>query len=393
MNDIDENSDSWDTASFEEVDLTKKKSKVDTTIFPLLIIHSFIEIFQTLNKPRNVPIYEAANEFETRKKIIEERDSIDSVNFSLFKCATTTESDSIILSSNVQLFYIFNLSNIPCRIYFVITKTGIKSFLEYKMAIVNENTTLYNDFVFSVDFDGTIKDQCYYFTRNVTHYVYFIKILDIIKDMFENQVSNKLKLDISCFGELDKIRVEKLPPKSNMLRYHPLYICESLLIRTEIIVPKRPIVGYIGDEAVYLRKNLYKLRSRNYWYFREGKKPIGNCKPYKIINDKEFYALFQVEDIVIENVDEKSMKNHYYIPGFHKNFKPKDCEVLIFNSLDERNGFINFVYEIIEDFKYALPKATKFIKIPYFIFIYKNQYKELFELYKYFVRVSKNFTD
>ncbi|KAJ1840144.1 hypothetical protein LPJ73_006522 [Coemansia sp. RSA 2703] len=78
---------------------------------------------------------------------------------------------------------------------------------------------------------------------------------------------------------------------------NPHYVLERHLRQNQIIRPRRPIVGQIRGESVFLRENVCTLHTQMAWN-RRGYRVIENQTPAKVVNKSELYGQWQTERIV-----------------------------------------------------------------------------------------------
>lgn len=320
-------SDSWETASQEEIKYTKSEIKKRKTIQEarLILLHKVLLIMDCLQKPRKYFKSTGLNDFEKLAEIqkMTSKDFNDNESNEFFTGFFNRNGISDQFDVEISKFLSLNLSGIPTRLYFVVGNEII-TFIEYK---INNNyskeTKKFNGNCFSVDMNGNILDQTLYFSKNCTHHSFFSKIINSINKLFNSNFSNEY------FKDLDDQRMKVIPLNLTKMKLHPLYITEECCNKHTAIYPKRPIFGYFKGSPVYSRKNIIKLKTEKSWYMngRIRKIPETNqnselIKPYRIIKDMKLFAEFQTESISIEDLTCNEME------AFHPNFTPKNCVYL-----------------------------------------------------------------
>ncbi|KAJ1723461.1 hypothetical protein LPJ53_002217 [Coemansia erecta] len=78
---------------------------------------------------------------------------------------------------------------------------------------------------------------------------------------------------------------------------NPHYVLERHLRQNQIIRPRRPIVGQIRGEPVFLRENVCALHSQMAWN-RRGYRVVEPGTPAKTVNGSQLYGQWQTERIV-----------------------------------------------------------------------------------------------
>ncbi|KAJ1521139.1 hypothetical protein ONE63_002834 [Megalurothrips usitatus] len=137
-------------------------------------------------------------------------------------------------------------------------------------------------------------------------------------------------------SEMNLVELDRPMPKSvGECKNHPLYVLKRHLLKFEAIYPPdSPSLGFVRNEAIYARQNVYRLRSRETW-MKDGKVVKLGEQPYKVVTqpkwDKinrkiltgvplEVFGPWQVEDYVPPPaVDGKVPRNAY---GNVELFKP-----------------------------------------------------------------------
>jgi xeroderma pigmentosum group C-complementing protein len=230
---------------------------------------------------------------------------------------------------NAKLFKYLCLFNIPSRIYFVLSNE-VKTFLEVEiLGKINTHHRKYSACVFSVDPALAVADQSFHFSTTMKHHSALKFALRGLSGTAQHLAGSEI-LGNSCFsgaasrafGELDETRSKEMPRSAARYRKHPLYVMESVLRWNEAIYPKRPLCGYFKGEAVYPRKNVVTLRTREQFY-RAGR-AIRADRPFRVVKRGDesvrLYAEWQTQDVVVEG-----MSNTRYQDYFHPNFVPVGC--------------------------------------------------------------------
>lgn len=335
-----DSSESWDSASIDELRLTMAQDKIRASSKQsrLKILHQFLLVIECLRKERRYVLVNGFSDHEKFERIYQNNYESDNVNtvgmfcglfpsIKSLKCCFTPPFDS-----NISLFVNLNMNNVPCRIYFTLGKE-IESFLEYSLGnTIVEHKSVADGLCFSVDFNGYISDQTVNFSKRHSHHHFYARVINIfaqemqaLKDRSGESNSSCSKVSRGCssaFSTLDDQRLRSIPQSVSKVKIHPIYMLEECCRVNEVIYPKRPIFGYVKGKPVFSKNNVVKLRTENGWY-QQGmalKDNGGNgIKPYRIYKDRKLYAEFQTEPINIRSITGPVMD------AFHPNFTPKDC--------------------------------------------------------------------
>jgi len=347
---MESSSDSWELASMDSLKLAQnvkfaKKSKEPIKIIKMKILHKILLIVQLLEKERECQISKGLNEYEIIKLFkgkvlnlgLEDPNWPDlnnyiqgTVFFNGLYSFKKTKTSAELLDREILFFVTLNKNHISSRIYFVINSNeDIQVFHEY---ILNGKLVLncdkYNGNCLSVDFNGVIKDQTFAFSKNCPYNRFYLQIIESLRQVTSAFVASS-RMDesaIKIFQEIDSKRLKTLPTNIAKIKNHPLYIVEEQCRNNEFIYPKRPVVGLVKGVPVYLRDNLKKLRTETGW-LRVGKCLQKNDTiPYRISQDKKYYAEFQVKDVEIQNITGRLMS------FFHPNLVPKNAVYFNYDS-------------------------------------------------------------
>lgn len=338
MEDSDE---SWEQAEMDVFNIQKSakniiKLKEKMQNARLLLLHRILLAVELLKKPKEIiKLNEQLNTFDKfnliiayymQKKdhsVISHIDSVYKWN-GLFTCHSNKFIASTDYEQEILIFLAMNLNKIPCRIYFSI---GPKIHVFHEYAInskILEHKNKYPGNCFSIDIFGSIVDQSYIFSKEQSYYAFFTKILEsvskrleVLKQFYQNDYFSDSFIQL--FAEIDQTRKKIIPTSINLLKFHPLYVAESLCKYNEFIYPKRPICGLINGIPIYPRENIKKLKTSFSW-LKQGRLLIDNeAKPYRIYKDKFMYAEFQTKPAEIEDITGKPML------AYHENLNPKNC--------------------------------------------------------------------
>ncbi|ELQ74427.1 Nucleotide excision repair complex XPC-HR23B, subunit XPC/DPB11 [Trachipleistophora hominis] len=261
-------------------------------------------------------------------------------------CAS--ESDKIFIFKKLVFL------GIPCKLYVIINDELEFALEVFMMEIIEKFKLSKTGLIFYIGVDGSLVNTT---LLNSTKFKYFSIFASLIFEMKD------ILYDHSFFRESRKRLIEQgvtlpmnfnenaifsaIPRSLKNMKYHPLYVIESIIKKNQIIFPKRPILGYFKGEPIFCRKNIQTLRSEKEW-FKLGKKVV---KPiYKLVDGVKLYRKYDVEDLIIMDLEDKPML--YY----HDNHVPKNCvysknelSVLVARLLDIRYS------ECIVGFRYKMP--------------------------------------
>lgn len=136
-----------------------------------------------------------------------------------------------------------------------------------------ENILKPHSFVLSVDIDGIFHDLTQKYSS-----VYLERSFKLRKDedgwlkelirklnSEKNSLSNRLP---DCQDPVDKKDAEveiEIPKTLSGIKNHPILMLGSQLKKYEVFYPVVQPVGYFKDEAVFLRENVKKVRSKDAW--------------------------------------------------------------------------------------------------------------------------------
>ncbi|ELA41680.1 uncharacterized protein VICG_01313 [Vittaforma corneae ATCC 50505] len=334
-------SESWDSASVDELKLTvaQKKTRASNKLSKLKILHQFLFIIECLRMEREYILAGGLNDYEKFENICKDisEGGINSACMGMF-CGLfpgvkgPKHCFAPPFDGNISLFVNLNANSIPCRIYFSLGKE-IESFLEYSLnsTVVKYKSTV-DGLCFSVDFNGFISDQTVNFSKKYSHHHFFVKIINEFvqkeqvfgrKDREGNGYSFEMnRFDCSAFSMLDSQRLRSIPQCLSKIKIHPIYMLEECCRFNETIYPKRPVFGYYKGKPVFPKNNIVKLRTENGWYYqgrvlKDNKYDV--TKPYRIYKGKRLYAEFQTEPVDIRSITGSVMD------AFHPNFTPKGC--------------------------------------------------------------------
>ncbi|UYI28412.1 Rad4 beta-hairpin domain-containing protein [Encephalitozoon cuniculi] len=302
-----ESSDSWEEATedYLEVVPCRRADIRRSADVRAEAIHRILWIFGKILAPVMRPVIEENVDLHVDEKLREYVNSLENIG----------EAGRAVI-----LFKLLILFGIPSRIYIVLSE-GIKCFVESRiLGAIREHHGRYNACVVSVDASLRLRDQSYYFSKSTRH---LASVQYVVRQFPGPDVCGEASSEemTRCFDDLDERRMSKIPTSVEKMKRHPKFIVESILRWDQCIYPKRPTFGLFKGEAIYLRENVVRLRTREQLY-RMGK-VIDSPKPYRIIRrDKEIrlYAPWQTRDLVVEGFCE-SMYQDY----LHPNFIPRDC--------------------------------------------------------------------
>lgn len=315
-------SESWDSASLDEIKLSKveKRMRTSTLESKIKILHQFLLVIEALRKERDCFLVDGINEYDKLEKLKKEPVYGQKLHFTgLFSGIKTKKINfNTHIDTQISFFVNLNKNNIPCRIYFVLGKE-IEAFLEYSLnKTIVKNKCCYNGLCFSVDFNSHIADQTLFFSKKCSYHHFFMRILAKIKNKSYFADSNPIPI----FEELDAAKFKAIPSNISKIKIHPLYITEDCCRFNEAIYPKRPILGYFKGKPLYPRNNLIRLRTEGGWYLQGRSLKAndnGELKPFRIHKGKRLFAEFQTKSIEVATLTGNPMD------AFHPNFTPKDC--------------------------------------------------------------------
>ncbi|ELA46172.1 hypothetical protein VCUG_02341 [Vavraia culicis subsp. floridensis] len=297
---------------------------------------------------------------------------IETNKFLEYKRLCASEPDKITIFKKLVFM------GIPCRLYLIIND-DTEFVVEAFMAEIIENFRLSKTgLICYIGVDGSFVNTTILNSTKFKHFGIFDTLISGMKEVIREhrfflEARHRLsKMGVVLPAEFDEsFLFSKVPKSLRNLKYHPLYTIESNIRKNQIIFPKRPILGYFKGEPIFYKKNVQILRSEREW-FRLGKRasrPI-----YKMVNGVKLYRKYDVEDIVIEDLEGKPML--YY----HNNHIPRNCiyskndfSVCVAKLLDIRFS------ECIVGFKYKMPVYQG-------IFLYKKDASLFFntlEQYKF----------
>lgn len=254
-------------------------------------------------------------------------------------------------SDNVLLFRKLIFQGIPCKLYLIINNP-IEFVIETFLPEIIEKFHLKRaGLVCYIGSDGSLINTTILHSTRFKHFGVFNALISEMKEpVFDLPLFKKFRerLAVSLPKDFDeRFLFSKIPKSLRNLKYHPFYTAELILRRDQIIHPMRPVLGFFKGEPVFYKKNVQTLRSERGW-FKLGKK-ITKDK-FKMIKGVKFYRKYEVEDIVIEDLDGKSMS------FFHENHIPRNC----IYSKDEMASFVARILDLrfsecVVGFKYKIP--------------------------------------
>lgn len=145
----------------------------------------------------------------------------------------------------------------------------------------------------------------------------FVKVVEKIGK--RNSELLKDEIYVMEMEEFDGIQADEAVPNTvTALHGHPRYILERHLKKYEAIYPKDEIVGMIKNEAIYLRKNLHVLHTKDRW-IRQMRKVRDDEKSVKSVKSKngsddivDLFGEWQTSALIIEAcVDGKVPKGEH----------------------------------------------------------------------------------
>lgn len=328
-------SEGWESASQENIQIDEKKrnKRMAKSESKLFMLHKLLNIFSHFYRPVKYFISSELNEHEKYSDLIKGRNLIAHTI-----TANTMDVHSRSLCSTISHFFSLNINGIHSRIYFVVGKsvsisteqsafTDYSAFTEHQFGSkVVPHRNKYPGNVFSVDWDFRIEDQTVVFGKDVKEHSTFIEILAKIKKYFTNETKPQIfrlapepcYLKESAFHNIDEERLKSIPKNKTALKLHPLYTSIGICSPKAIIYPQRPLIGQIGNDLIYLKANVHKLRTSNGWY-RNGMIVKNDAKPCKKLGKLRLYAEFQTYPINIQGITMKRMD------AFHPNMTPAGC--------------------------------------------------------------------
>lgn len=146
-------------------------------------------------------------------------------------------------------------------------------------------------------------------------------------DIESSRASGKLFLKcVEMFGrtprtkaELEAQRLEKaefdeiaagdvIPTTISGVQKHPRYVLDRHVKKYEVIYPKKPVIGYVNDEPIYLRANICLLHTKDRW-IRKMRKVLDDVAPVNAVRSKngtdatvDLFGEWQTKDLVIRPV-------------------------------------------------------------------------------------------
>lgn len=312
-------SEGWDTASFEELAIEQPEQRKSISDTRLIILHQMLLAVRLVHSQKNYLRSRELNDHEKARDVIERRNVI----LQDLPSANILEDSPVYsdMQEAILTFVSLNMNLVHSRIYFVIGK-HFEAFIEHQVVSkVVEHKRKYQGNVFSIDWQYDIVDQTAVFGRNVKHHRVFSGVLEAIKAHGLKQNCPLSYPRASVFLELNSKRLSAIPKTKESIKIHPHYTTEGNCKRNEVVYPKRPVVGEVKGEQIFLRRNVLKLRTAGGWY-RHGMIIAEGSKPYRIANGKRLYAPFQASRLSVPTISSRRMD------AFHPNMTPLDSVYL-----------------------------------------------------------------
>lgn len=125
----------------------------------------------------------------------------------------------------------------------------------------------------------------------------------------------------------------EIPNSLAKLKNHPVFVIESHLKKYEVIYPA-DIAGFVGNETIYYRKNVQKVRSKEAWLTQYGKILKNGEQPVKIVRlsektnkMQELFGEWQVTNFVPQKCIGNTVPKNSFgnIDLFQPSMLPEEC--------------------------------------------------------------------